>query len=214
VTMAEETLAYHGFVETESYGNPSLVRATSGRARERAKREYTGGVIFLNEEDMPSLQELMARGEIKSAVVIESAAPVVDESLVRLPHADWRIEAGRRLRFNAEIADQTDVMDEDYVFLSALPDDDLDDVLSRAEALLGDRTTTEATWDAFLDREAERASTTAAHDPIPLPKDERQGKRRVEEPSWRPLISLESLGVEFTRGAVGGPRPLGERTNA
>jgi hypothetical protein len=205
--MAEgKTLSYHGFVETYSRGNPVLARATNDEARERAKRENSGGVIFLTEDEMPSLTELLAQGGIKSAVVIEAPPPAVDEAVMRVVPADWRAEARQRLAFNLEIADRDDVMDESYVFLAALPDEQLEASLARAHHLLEDEAVTEERWLDFLDDEAERADKIIGHQPISFEKDE----VTYEGPSWEPLIPLKDLGIIFTGGAMGGPRPLAD----
>jgi len=208
--VSEKTLTYHGFVETESFGNPTLARALNTEARKRAKRENAGGAIFLTEDDMPSLKALMAKGEIKSAVLIEAELPAVDEVDVHSTSTDWRSEARRRVAFNLEIADQADVMDEEYVFLAALTDDEVGGFLERAYKLLDRATTTEDAWGAFLDAEAEAFSETVNHEPIPMENQPRHDDEAIREP----LISLESLGIAFTRGAIGGPRPLVDQIDA
>ena len=205
--MASEALTYHGFLETEMHGNPVLARARTVEARVRAKRENSGGVIFLTEDEMPSLKELLVQGDVKSAVIIESPPPADDGTSVEASSpADWRGEAQRRLEFNLEIADQRDIMDENFVFLAALPAEELDAFLDRANGLLGEQETSEEAWLEFLDGEARRADEAMSHQSIPLESHTPD----FAETSWQPLISLNDLGINFTRGALGGRRPLAD----
>ena len=205
--MPSDTVTYQGFVETRSWGTPLLASGGTPEAREKAKRESSGGVIFPTRDEMPKLLELIESGEMRSAVLFEADAPSVDEA-VMTAGTDWRDEAERRLSFNLDIADRDEVMDEPYAFLAAMVDDAVDAFLARAHRLLEDDDQTEAAWAAFLDAEGSRTFESFGHDAIPLEKDIAKIANAEEE--WKPLITAEAVGVSFRRGALGGPRPLAD----
>jgi hypothetical protein len=202
----ETSVEYLGFVQTTDGRSPVLARAGNATAREDAKRENSGGVIFTEAQDMRSLEELLQAHEVAYAV-LEAPWPAVDD--IGDMHGlspDWREEARDRLAFNLEIASEDDVMDEDYVFLAALSSDALDAFLERAYAALDKESTTEGDWGAFLEREAVVADESLAHRPLPA---EKASPEPVSE-TGPVLLSLADLQIAFTGGAMGGPRPLAE----
>jgi hypothetical protein len=190
-------------VQTRDWGTPVLALARDDEARERAKRETSGGVIFLTEEEMPSLAELIEKGQIMSAY-LEEPLPLADVLSV---NGDWRLQARQRLGVAAGSHDTDDVMDEDLVFTAMLGVETLDSFIVRAHALLDDVTTTEDRWTDFLSDEAKTAVGALAHNPITLEEDEPDHDLA---PHREPLITVDSLGIPFTRGAFGGPRPLAD----
>jgi hypothetical protein len=192
-----------GTARTADGGAPLIVRANADD-RERVRREASGGVLFTEAADMPSLERLLQDHGVLYAV-LEAAGPAVEEPVVPTENfTGWRDEANERIAFNVGISQSDEVMDEDYVFLAALGSDALDRFLAQAHALLADQGTTEDAWMGFLDATA--SSTDEAMDHTPL--ENTAPAEDLAETLAPPMLSIADLEIEFTRGALGGPRPL------
>lgn len=197
-----------GTVMTTDGRTPLLISANA-EDRDRRAKEVSGDVLTTRASDMRSLEELLEAHGVLFAVLerptMASNASKANDDLI----LDWRDDGRRRLAHNRDIAHRDEVMDEDYVFLAALPPGKLEDVLLRARGALEDPSTTEADWLAFLVSEAEEAESALAHVPLQPDLTDR-GAFDESEVLPPPLLSLSDLSVSFRRGAFGGPRSLAD----
>jgi hypothetical protein len=206
--VPETDVKYLGTAATVSGETPLIVNTKDEQAREKVRRETSGGVLFTDAEDMPSLERLLEEYRVTYAVleatpVIADIAPVEQEITL----TDWRERARHLVRDQAALADQEGPMEESYVFLAALDEDSLDSFVDRAYALLDDAKTDEPRWSSFLAAETAVANSLIQHDPLPIAAEHEASK--AQEVS--PLLRLDDIDVMFSRGAFGGPRPLIDR---
>jgi hypothetical protein len=202
-----ESVRYFGTLETIDGQTPLIARANDG-LRDATRREASGGVIFTDAKDMPSLEVLLAVHGVLYAV-LEAPAPDVEERTVDLHvPTTWRDEVSDRLAFNLDIADRDEVMDEDFVFLASLDSDHIDAFLDRAHKLLSDESAKEQDWQALVEEESLAAEERLGHTPFaPIETGPVEDTASESAPL---LLSLDDLDIEFSRGAFGGPRPLAD----
>jgi hypothetical protein len=200
-------VTYLGTVQTIDHGAPVLARANDLSAQDEAMKETSGGVIFTETQDMPSLEELLEAHGVLYAVLQTPAPSVNDRVMTPLEEREWQEEARERLSFNLGIADEDGVMDEDFVFLAALGDDAIEEFLDRAYRILDDAEAGEEGWHLLLDAVARDADVSIGHEPLPM--TDAVADETPDEPPL--LLSLSDLDVAFSAGAMGGPPPLSDR---
>jgi hypothetical protein len=195
---------YFGTVQVQ--GRTPLLARAGEDDRDEIRRIHSGGVIFTDSADMPSLEELLEAHQVDYAV-LEPTAPSADDEFVEISTEprDWRDAARQRLDFHVEAGDRDELMDEEFAFIAALAGDELDDFLKRAHHMLGDGSSTEEAWTSFL--ESEDAAVGAADSGSALPPLERAFESQPEDVP-APLFSPAEIRLEFSRGAIGGPAPL------
>jgi hypothetical protein len=194
---------YLGFVKVGDR-TPLLVRAPEEERDQVRKTHAREKVIFTQAQDMPSLEELLAAHEVDYAV-LQLPAPLADDTAgaPTMASADWKQRAKARLDRAVEDAPKGDaIFEEDLSFVPALLSEDLDRFLDEAHAFLGRNDATEEAWNAFL---LEADLRSALGDP-PVLDNLEEGPIATEGP--RPLFWVEDLGLQSSRGAIGGPRPL------
>jgi hypothetical protein len=196
------SVEYLGFVKVGDRTR-LLVRAPE-EERDRVKEAHERDeVIFTRAKDMPSLEALLQAHQVDYAV-LQLPPPLADgETTETGPDNDWRTQASARLAQSVEQAVKGGAMlHEELSFIPALPADDLDDFLARAEKLLGLPGTTNADWNEFLLNQDRRV---AAADPSSVVDSDEVA---ASEDGAAPLLTASDLSLAYTRGAIGGPRPL------
>jgi len=203
--MTEGAVRYLGAARTTDGSAPLIVHAEKEEDRKRVVSEASGGVLFTEAEDMPSLERLLEQHRISYAVLEGPPSSADDASVSEFVSGDWRDEARARLDRNVAVADRDAVMDEEYSFLAALERDALDAFLDRALGLLSDPRISNEQWEAFLEHETTITDAALSHAPVAL------GESVADETEGAPpTLTLADLSISFSRGAIGAPRPLSD----
>jgi len=169
----------------------------------------SGGLIIETEHDMPALEALLQSHKVKTAVILADRADDTSTGQTHTLPRTWKERIEAEFRAAVAAAHGNAEVDERLWFLSALPEDDLDAVVSQALAVLAGSTLTERSWERFLEAQGRRVFSERPHNALapldgPQPIDE-----EYEHP---PLFTLADLGMTFTEGAIGGPPPLADRS--
>jgi hypothetical protein len=161
----------------------------------------SGGKVVLTEQDMPSLQTLLEEHRVKTAILYVEATR---ESVALEAGLSWHAQAQSRLRDALERSGSLDPLDEDFAFLAALDDENLDRFLHEADEHLGRSVLSPASWERFLHRWARQAFS-------PLELLEPEPPAVADEDENRPLFELGDLAERPIGGAIGSPTPLPHR---
>lgn len=200
--MPETSVDYFGFTRV-GQKTPLLVRAPEEKRETLRERHGRDGVIFTEARDMPSLEALLEAHEV-GYTVLQLPPPFADDEVVAAPsHSDWRTDASTRLAAAVEDASNGDALfHENYAFIPALREEDLDHFLAQAHAMFGNDDTTEGDWQQLL---FEAEQLVAGQDPPVLAalEDEPPVPNEIH-----PLLTTDDLRLTKGVGAIGGPPPL------
>jgi hypothetical protein len=176
------------------------------RAREvdEPARE-SGGLIIETEHEMPALEALLESHQVKTAVIVTDhgagdsagAAPLLPRTWKERVEADFHA-AVASVQGNAEV-------DERLWFLSALPEDELEDFVLQAAHVLSSSTLTQRSWERFLEARGRRLFAEQPHASLEPLEANGEPDHDQDRP---PLFSMADLGLTFSEGAMGGPPPL------